>query len=104
MKARVGLSKSTKRIMDDEIKKQILIADRKFCVESDANVLWTLHNDFGFGKDRLLKFWRIVSSNHDELRERYDFHSDEEMGWLYVKLLKDSTGIDVSELYKEFGK
>lgn len=102
MKARLPLqmSKKQKQILNDEVKRVILEEDKKFAMESDANVLFTLYNDFGFGKERLLKFWRIVKSNHEDLMERYEMSSNEDMGWLYMRLLKERTGIDIEELYK----
>lgn len=87
MNARIPLkmNKQQRKVLDDEVKKHILAEDKKFAMESDANVLFTLYNDFNFSKEELLRFWNVVYNNHQELIERYEMSSNEETGWLYKR-------------------
>lgn len=50
----------------------------QFALEVDATILWALHSEFGFGADRLRRFYDCVYQNREALLERYDMHDDAE--------------------------
>ena len=54
-----------------EIKRQILEAQNQYDDLSDALMLWTLHTEFGFGKDRLERFYRAFLAQNKELQKYY---------------------------------
>ena len=54
-----------------EIKRQILEAQNQYDDLSDALMLWTLHTEFGFGKDRLERFYRAFLTQNKELQKYY---------------------------------
>ena len=101
MKARLParLSKSQREAMNREINRQILENDEKFAMDADASVLWTLHTVFGFGKKRLRKFYEENLKMHNEMREYYEFNTDDTF-WLCRNKLKEY-GIDIEKWYKE---
>lgn len=47
---------SQQKAMRDEINRQIIEADRKFALDFDAMVLYTLHLHLGFGKSDFIGF------------------------------------------------
>lgn len=52
----------------------------EFCKRADAIILYTLWQDFGFGKARLEKFYKRFLINAEELYLRYDNnHADGEL-------------------------
>lgn len=67
--------------------------------EFDALVLYTLHEEFGFGEKRLKRFYKNFSLRLHELGERYQMNEYEDKLWLCRKKLKE-LGIDISELRK----
>lgn len=75
-----------------EINKQILIADRKYSVNFSAVVLWTLHEEFGFGSARLRRMWDGYARQHKQLRDYYE--SSEDVPFACVEKLK-GIGVDV---------
>lgn len=54
-----------------EINRQIIENDKKYTVDLDATIMYTLHEHFGFGRIRLRRFWDAFIEDHKELRERY---------------------------------
>ena len=101
MKARIPfqMTKAQQKAMNDEINRQILENDTAFSMDNDANVLWTLHVCFGFGKKRLRRFWEACFAEHRRLREFYEMGPEDD-GWLYRRKLKE-IGVDIEEWYKE---
>ena len=47
--------------MEQEISRQVLEADRQYSTDLDAALLWTLHLQLGFGRQRLRKFWEYLA-------------------------------------------
>lgn len=104
MKARIPykMPKRQQKDLNRAIDKIIMERDSKYCVDMDASTLWTLHSEFGFGKDRLKKFWDACFATHQKLKKQYDVDGNE-ADWICTKLLKE-IGIDVEEWYKEASK
>jgi hypothetical protein len=96
-------SKTEKESMLREIRKQIAIQERDFVLDVDATVLWTLHECFGFGKDRLRKFFEEYSKTYRDLLSRYEM-DNEDAKWLYRHMLKYRLGIDIEAWNKESEK
>ena len=79
-----------------EVKKQALrelTAD--FSVEQTAVILWCLHGTFGFGAERLRRFYDGFWPEWDKLRDYYEV-SDSDAQYIAVQKLKE-IGVD---LYK----
>ena len=93
-------TKDEKEAMLREIRKQIAIQERDFVLDVDATVLWTLNQCFGFGKDRLRKFFEAYSQTYKDLLSRYEM-GNEDAKWLYRHMLKDRLGIDIEAWNKE---
>ena len=94
-----ALTADEKKAMDIEIKKQLAEFDRKHELEIDALILWTLHEEFGFGAKRLKKFYDIFGKAIDELIKRYEF-DDSDRVWICTEKLKDC-GVDLEKWAKE---
>lgn len=67
MKSRYAFNSQSRDAMKKEINRQILIQQDKLMNGIDAMVLWTLHNELGFGKKRLERFYKAVCSNYLEM-------------------------------------
>lgn len=88
-----------KKALDIEIKKELADQTRSHETELDAMILWNLHEQFGFGYDRLFKFYSSFTKNIKELVKRYEMPESESF-WLATKKLKDY-GIDLEEWEKK---
>lgn len=101
MKAKLPfiMSAAQKKAMNEEINRQILERDTTFSMDFDSTVLYVLHITFGFGKNRLRRFWEAFIKNHDELRQYYEMDS-EDNAWLCRRKLKE-IGVDIEAWYKE---
>ena len=93
-------SAAERRAMDREIKAQLAEYNEKNMREVDATVLWVLHDKFGWGPERLRRFYKEFIECMDELTARYEMDKDE-VPWLCTYKLKDY-GIDLEEWEKEF--
>lgn len=87
------------KLIAEECRKQLLKLDEKFSADYEAAVLWQLHEMFGFGQGRLIRFYKAFSTMYEELRKRYELSQDDQ-GWFYRQRLKE-IGVDIDELRKE---
>lgn len=81
------------------VKEKLAEWDAKHEDEIDSLILWQLHEQFGFGKVRLKRFFRGFKKLYNELRQRYEM-SDDDYIWLVTTKLKD-IGVDVREWKNE---
>lgn len=92
--ASISLTASQQAAMDQEIKRQLLEHYEASINDLDAVVLYTLHAEFGFGKQRLARFWEAFGREYDALRKHYELPDDGP--WLCRQRLLE-LGIDVDE-------
>lgn len=80
-----------------EIRRQILEQDLEYSIEMDTMVLWTLAKNYGWGKKRLLEFYRNMVQEHVRMRKYY------QMDDTYPERVKlKEMGVDIEALNKEF--
>lgn len=94
---------------DEEAAYQRLVMDevRKFIAKAKTEivsmVLWYMHSEYGFGYDRLKKFYEGIDREYFEMLERYEMYvkNDKNLenikasAWLATKKLKDY-GVDLN--------
>lgn len=98
-----NLSSTERKAMMMEIRKELAEWDRKNLLEIDAVILWELHAQFGFGPERLKKFYMAFSDAIHDLANRYEMDdNDEDRIWICQKRLKD-LGVDPETWAKEKG-
>lgn len=96
-----SLTPPQEKAMRKEINAQILESDKRYWLDMDAAVLWTLHKEFGFGAKRLKRFFDRFAVIHKEMREYYQLDDDTNT-WLCRYLLNRDVGVDVEAWEKEF--
>lgn len=96
-----ALTNAEQKAMDMEIRRQCEEYTRSNIDNIDAMILWHLHEEFGFGKKRLMRFYETFSERMKETSEYY-LLEENKMPWLYREKLK-RYGIDVAELNKRKG-
>lgn len=99
MKARMraGLNKSAQTAFNDEVNRQLAEKSKDWYANIDSLILFVLHEEFGFGKDRLTRFMKKLVSVNDELVDYYKM-SDAE--FICKEKLKQ-IGMDVEKLNEE---
>ena len=65
------LTAAEKKAMDLEIQRELAEYDRKHIAEIDATILWVLHEQFGFGAQRLRTYYDAFHDRIKELVSRY---------------------------------
>ena len=88
------MSRAEKAALKAEIARQVHELDEKFSAEICAMLLWALHEEFGFGADRLRRVWDCVAVHRAELLKHYDMQDNAEFILLY-KLRQ--IGVDVEK-------
>lgn len=78
-----------------EVRKEMKAHLKKRAEEIGAMTLLVLHNEFGFGEERLKRFWLAYDKQIDELLNRYDL-SEEDAVWICKQKLLDM-GIDYTK-------
>ena len=101
MKAIVNkMTVNQKRAMEIEIRKQI--GENLNTMSSDliSIVLWQLHEQLGFGKRRLLRFYKSFAPSLGALVDYYDL-PDNDQGFICKHQLK-AIGVDVDKMTDAF--
>lgn len=88
------MSKAEKAALKAEIARQVHELDEKFSAEICAMLLWALHEEFGFGADRLRRVWDCVAVHREELLKHYDMRDNAEFILLYKRR---QIGVDVEK-------
>jgi hypothetical protein len=69
----------------------------------DVAMLYTLHTLFGFGKERLRRYYLGMVENYLGLMNQFQSNGDDSHFWIMEARLK-ADGIDVSEIVREGNK
>ena len=97
----VTFSKAEQVAIDRAIGEQIVEMDRQMELDRDSSILWMLHEQFGFGHDRLFRAWKLMYEDTKKLQERYEL-GPEDGGWLCRQRLKE-LGVDLERWYEDEG-
>ena len=97
MKSRIQPTVNQKRIIRDEVRKQISESVPKLSADITALVLWALHEQLGFGKKRLKRFQDKFIPAIKKLQEFYELPTEEDAQFLCRYKLKQ-IGYDINEL------
>ena len=88
---------TVQQAIQEEAHRVNLLEAKKQAEDIDALILMTLHEIFGFGKTRFLRFVKGLAELQKYYEDRY-----EDCDLFAMKMhLKDYVGIDVTELQKE---
>lgn len=98
----VKLSDAEQKALDEEIQRQLIAGSEKYSLENYSGILWALHEEFGFGANKLKRVMQLILENERELEEYYQLNKGDG-GWVALKKLKDC-GYDVESWYKEYGQ
>lgn len=80
--------------MSREINKQLLEADRRFALDTDSMVLWSIRQFAGWGPKKMKEFYLFMFKEHLRMREFYEMNST------YPERYKlKEKGIDVEAWY-----
>ena len=90
-----------RKAVEMQLRKDYAEWDRKHAMEIDATVLWQIHAQLGYGKDRLYKFFKGFRPAANELIKRYEL-DDADQIWIQTEKLKE-IGVDISQWYEECG-
>ena len=96
------LSSAEKKAMEMEIRRELAEYDRRHTAEMDALILWVLHEKFGFGIQRLRRFYNCFTKEIENLLDRYELKDDDQV-WLCTHKLKEY-GIDLEKWHEETGR
>lgn len=105
MNAHVVMSASQKRLERKILHEETVKEMRKvvYSIEEDeiACAMFVLHNEFGFGRDRLRKYFDEYASLHKQLDEMYGSGKEYDFDGWYAKRELKKIGVDVHEWYEE---
>ena len=96
------LTAAERKAMDLEIKRHLAEDIKKHHMEIDSIFLWYLHEEFGFGLERLKRVYNGFSPKLDELCKRYEMYEPGDDVWLCTHKLKEY-GADLEQWEKERG-
>ena len=97
----VEFNKDEQRALHKAIGEQIAEMDRQMELDRDSSILWMLHEQFGFGRKKLFRAWKLMYADSKKLQDRYEM-GPEDGGWLCRQKLKEY-GVDLERWYKDEG-
>ena len=73
MKARIkaSLNEFAQTAFDDEVNRQLEERSKEWYADLDALILYVLHEEFGFGRDRLMRFFYSLIDTNEALIDHY---------------------------------
>lgn len=83
-----------KRVKEESQKQTRIIAER-LTTAIDAASMWVLHEEFGFGKERLERYFHAFNRLYQELVDFYELGED--TPYVCIQRLKE-IGVDVEAL------
>lgn len=90
------MTPTMEQAMMHEINQQCLEADKRFSLDLDTMVIWTLYQCYGWREKRLHDFYLAMAKEHRRMREFY------EMDDLYPERYKlKEKGIDIEKWQEE---
>lgn len=95
----MDMTAAEKKAMSIEIQRQFADFEAKHIDELEALILWHLHEEFGFGRKRLKRFYDTFRPHISALLERYVMEDSDKV-WLCTYKLKQY-GIDINEWNKQ---
>lgn len=84
--------------MHKEVNRQLVEQMGELGTDVDALILWVLHVEFGFGKQRLKRFFDVFTKEYEYMGEYYDMPKD--VPWICRTKLKE-IGVDIEQWNKE---
>lgn len=101
-KARQSLDyRDARREMFRAVNAELAKATDRFYYDEVTVILWVLHETFGFGKDRLKRFYDNYSKVNNQLKAHYEL-KDNDLHYLTQELLK-GIGVTIEEFEREAG-
>lgn len=99
----VSKMRRKKAIQEAEAEADALVAQAwsKFCLKADIAMLYTLRVTFGFGKERLERFYWALIENTLHMRSDYRCDPGDDYHYFGMKNELRCAGVDVDELQKE---
>lgn len=71
MKAREQFTAEQKKQLSAEIRKQVAVENERYERDYDTLILYVLHTEFGFGRERLFRFYREMATARRDLKSFY---------------------------------
>lgn len=93
------MTAAEKKAANMEILRQLAEFNRKNADEIDALFLWVMHDQFGFGHERLKRIHENFRPALDALCDRYEMTDRGDELWLCTHKLKE-IGVDIAEWNK----
>ena len=93
--------KTAATIAREKARQEIYTANEQFAEDIDACILYALHETCGFGRERLIRFFRRYSELKNEIIDRYQFaDGNADWTWWCTREL-EKIGVNVKDLRSE---
>lgn len=99
---RARLTLSQQKALELEVHRQLAKYDKDHAKEMSSLILWGLHVEYGFGKNRLRRFYDTFNDNINALVKRYQLDNADDV-WLCTRKLKE-IGVDIEQWDRESEK
>ena len=96
----IKLSSTQRKLLEEEVRREILRQEHRLSMEVDAAWLWSLYERYGWSEDELHGIYKAMEIDHNLIRQHYELGAQDRMGWFYMQKLRDR-GIDLEKWYAE---
>ena len=91
--------RDARREMFRSVNAELAKSTERFYYDEVTVILWVLHETFGFGKDRLRRFYHNYAKINNQLKEHYSMQ-DNDLHYLTEQLLA-GIGVSIEEFEAE---
>lgn len=98
------LTAAQKKAMLDEIKRETVEVVQAYETDQDAAWLYTLRQEFGFGKERLERAYKRYFEHREQIQREYQGIEGDGIRETAMKHKLLEVGVDVDALYAQFGE
>lgn len=103
MKAIMQLSNADQQRVSKRIRQQCATELEKYDLNLDTLMVYTLHNEFGFGEQRINKFFETMGKLRKELKAHYSADGDERDDSFYTAMREqlERDGISMNKIERK---
>ena len=95
------MTRSQAHALEREIRRQCVEKTMRYEYLLDTVAVYVLHTQFGFGAERIKRFYDALFAERKSLQERYQLNPDDDMAeYVMFRRLKDA-GIDFEAMFNE---
>lgn len=95
------MTQSQAKALEREIRRQCVAKTKQYEYLLDTVAIYVLHTHFGFGEQRLRKFYDALFTERRAMQERYQYEDGDDLAEFAMFCKLKDAGIDFKAMFEE---